>query len=61
MARETVSANDLTRNSRVVLEESELPYLVDSVADQPDGGVIVTFSSGDTAEYATTDAVTIVE
>ncbi|QNS09430.1 hypothetical protein [Streptomyces xanthii] len=54
-------AQSLTRNDRVVIHEDELPYLVDTVADMPHGGVRVTYSSGDTVEYAAGDQVAVVD
>ncbi|MFD9350229.1 hypothetical protein ACFWCO_16475 [Streptomyces diastaticus] len=38
-----------------------LPYLVDKVSEATDGGVLVQFSSGDTAHYAAEDEVRIVD
>ncbi|MFJ2589662.1 hypothetical protein [Streptomyces sp. NPDC087538] len=55
-----VTAGSLTRNDRVVVSSDELPYLVDAVVDIPNGGVRVTYSSGDTVEYAAKDEVPIV-
>ncbi|MGW5048434.1 hypothetical protein [Streptomyces griseoluteus] len=54
-------ADSLTRNDRVVISGDELPYLVDAVADMPAGGVRVTYSSGDTVEYAAGEQVAVVD
>ena len=55
-----VTADSLTRNDQVVISSDELPYLVDAVLDTPNGRVRVTYSSGDTVEYAAKDEVSIV-
>ncbi|MFC8583174.1 hypothetical protein ACFUGD_01150 [Streptomyces sp. NPDC057217] len=55
----TVTATELYRNDSVRLFKGEMPYLVDSVSGLPGGRVSVTFSSGDVAEYAATDEVTV--
>ncbi|MFJ3365833.1 hypothetical protein [Streptomyces anthocyanicus] len=57
----TIPADSLTRNDRVVVNDDELPYLVDKVMDTSDGGVRVTYSSGDTVEYAAGDEVAIID
>ncbi|MER7688780.1 hypothetical protein [Streptomyces sp. NPDC097610] len=57
----TVTADSLMRNDRVVVNSDELAYLVDKVMDTPDGGVRVTYSSGDTVEYAAGDEVAIID
>ncbi|MEU3218665.1 hypothetical protein [Streptomyces sp. NPDC006971] len=44
-----------------MISDDELPYLVDAVADMPDGGVRVTYSSGDTVEYAVGEQVAVVD
>ncbi|MFC8223815.1 hypothetical protein ACFUTY_37310 [Streptomyces sp. NPDC057362] len=54
-------AQSLWRNDRVVIHEDELPYLVDAVEDMPHGGVRVTYSSGDVAEYAAGDQVAVID
>ncbi|ONK10398.1 hypothetical protein [Streptomyces sp. MP131-18] len=56
---ETITATELARNSRVIIERGEQPYLVDAVADMPNGAVRVTYSSGDTIEYAADTEVTV--
>ncbi|MFE9406866.1 hypothetical protein ACFYNY_34725 [Streptomyces sp. NPDC006530] len=58
---EPVTADSLTRNDRVVIPGDELPYLVDAVTDAPDGGVRVTYSSGDIVEYAAGEQVAVVD
>ncbi|MFI7396234.1 hypothetical protein [Streptomyces tendae] len=57
---EPTAADSLTRNDRVVISTDELPYLVDVVTDMPDGAVRVTYSSGDTVEYAAGEQVALV-
>jgi hypothetical protein len=57
---EPIAADSLTRNDRVVISADELPYLVDMVTDMPNGGVCVTYSSGDTVEYAAGEQVAVV-
>ncbi|MGW9436781.1 hypothetical protein [Streptomyces sp. NPDC055607] len=58
---EQIAAGSLMRNDRVVIDADELPYLVDAVADIPDGGVRVTYSSGDAVEYAAGEQVAVVD
>ncbi|MFD6781300.1 hypothetical protein ACWGSE_26565 [Streptomyces diastaticus] len=55
-----ITADSLGRNDRVVVDDG-LPYLVDKVSEATDGGVLVQFSSGDTAHYAAEDEVRIVD
>lgn len=56
------AAENLARNSRVILDMDEMPYLVDSVAPgmRPDT-LMVTFSSGDIRTYAPREPVVIRE
>jgi hypothetical protein len=51
-----IPAASLGRNYQVIIDPDDHPYLVDSVSELPDGGVRVTYSSGDIIEY-TPDAV----
>lgn len=55
-----VPADHLGRGSRVVVNADEMPYLVDSVEDLPDGRIRVTYSSGDRIEYGADDKVALV-
>lgn len=48
---EVIRADDLARNSRVILDLDDRPFLVDSVEDTADGTLRVTFSSGDVLDY----------
>ncbi|WP_309050034.1 hypothetical protein [Streptomyces sp.] len=57
---EQIAADSLARNDRVVINDGELPYLVDAVVVIADGGVRVTYSSMDTVEYAAGEQVAIV-
>lgn len=57
---ETISATALSRNDRVVLDPDEMPYLVDSVKDTPNG-VAVTYSSGDAIEYKADTTLTVLD
>ncbi|MFB6670184.1 hypothetical protein [Streptomyces parvus] len=57
---EQLPADSLTRNDRVVISADELPYLVDVVTGMSDGGVRVTYSSGDTVDYAAGEQVAVV-
>ncbi|MFD3889987.1 hypothetical protein [Streptomyces microflavus] len=57
---EQLPADSLMRNDRVVISADELPYLVDVVANMPDGGVRVTYSSGDTVDYAAGQQVAVI-
>ena len=54
-----IAAIDLMRNDRVVINENEMPYLIDSVADLSNGDIQVTYSSGDTVTYSPNQEVTI--
>lgn len=56
---ELIAADSLTRNDQVVISADELPYLVDAVTDLPNGGARVTYSSGDTVEYAAGEQVAV--
>ncbi|MFD8335512.1 hypothetical protein ACFV42_23060 [Streptomyces solisilvae] len=56
-----IPANTLGRNDRVVINDDELPYLVDEVSDLPNGRVRVAYSSGDVIEYAGTDELTVLD
>jgi hypothetical protein len=58
---EIIAAQDLARNARVVRRTDEMPYLVDSVEQQADGTILVTFSSGDEIPYEPTAAVIVCE
>jgi len=55
------TADSLMRNDRVAVHSDEMAYLVDTVTDMPNGGVRVTYSSGDTVEYAANEKVTIID
>ncbi|MFF8387849.1 hypothetical protein ACF053_29990 [Streptomyces kanasensis] len=44
-----------------MIDDDKLPYLVDVVADLLAGGVRVTYSSGDTVEYAAGEQVAVVD
>ena len=54
---EAISAGSLMRNDRVVMNEGEMPYLVDYVEDLPNKDVRVTFSSGDVRTYGPNEDV----
>lgn len=56
-----VPASSLGRNSQVVLDPDEMPYLVDSVSDLPGGKVQVTYSSGDIVEYAADEELSVLD
>ncbi|MFE6493365.1 hypothetical protein [Streptomyces sp. NPDC057748] len=57
---DTITADALVRNDRVVLDPNELPHLVDSVrGDGPT--VYVVFSSGEERVFKVSDSVTIVD
>lgn len=60
MTHQIIAANELGRNSRVVLDLDEMPYLVDSVAPgmKPDT-LLVTFSSGDMRTYTPREPVIV--
>lgn len=59
-SHQIIKAEDLYRNSRVILDLAEMPYLVDSAVIQPDGEVVVKFSNGDQRNYGPTEPVVIV-
>jgi hypothetical protein len=61
MSTITIPAHSLWRDDRVVIHRDEMAYLVDRVTDMPNGGVRVTYSSGDTVEYAADDEVAIID
>lgn len=58
MSHQIIAAEDLARNSRVVLDLDEMPYLVDSITPgmKPDT-LLVTFSSGDIRSYTPREPV----
>ena len=60
MTHQIIAANELGRNSRVVLDLDEMPYLVDSVTPgmKPDT-LLVTFSSGDMRTYTPREPVIV--
>jgi len=57
----TIPASDLGRNHSVVINDDELPYLVDKVTDLPNGRVRVVYSSGDVIEYAGDHELTVID
>lgn len=57
---EIITADELIRNDRVVLDPSDLPHLVDSVrGDGPT--VYVVFSSGEERVFFAGDAIAITQ
>lgn len=57
---DTITAAELVRNDRVVLDPDDLPHLVDRVMGI-EAGVRVTFSSGEEREYAADEEVTLAD
>lgn len=55
----TITAQELTRHSRVIRTRGEMPYLVDSVTDEADGTITVRYSSGDVDTMNPTQGVTV--
>lgn len=60
MSNQIIAAEHLARNSRVVLDLDEMPYLVDSIATGMKPNIIlVTFSSGDMKTYTPREPVIV--